>query len=58
MQILRSATEFGTNVKAVAVTGSLNAITTGDDIENRTFNSSEWLPVRSMEFVTKFSTEC
>jgi len=45
--LLRSAKEFGKNVKAISVTGSMNAITTGDqeDIKSRVFSSKEWLPL-------------
>ncbi|EXJ70689.1 uncharacterized protein A1O5_05679 [Cladophialophora psammophila CBS 110553] len=45
--LLRSAKTYGKNVKAVSVTGSLNAITLGDqeDIKNRVFGSGEWLPL-------------
>ncbi|RDW68196.1 hypothetical protein BP5796_08853 [Coleophoma crateriformis] len=44
-ELLQSASKFGKNVKCVVVTGSINAVTTGQDIETRKFNSSEWLPV-------------
>lgn len=46
LEILKSATKYGKNVKAIAVTGSVNAITTGADVGTRDYNSSEWLPVR------------
>lgn len=47
VELLKSASKYGTNIKAIAVTGSVNAMTTGMDIADRTFNSSEWLPVSS-----------
>lgn len=45
--LLASAKQHGKNVKAVSITGSINAITTGtqDDIKSRTLSSSEWLPL-------------
>ncbi|OAL26636.1 hypothetical protein AYO20_09977 [Fonsecaea nubica] len=45
--LLRSAKLYGKNVKAVSVTGSLNAITLGDqeDIKSRVFGNEEWLPL-------------
>ena len=45
--LLKSAKSFGKNVKAVSVTGSMNAITTGDqeDIKSRVFTNKEWLPL-------------
>jgi hypothetical protein len=45
--LLKSAKQFGKNVKAISVTGSLNAITTGtqEDIKSRVFSSKEWLPL-------------
>ena len=46
LEILKSASKYGKNVKAIAVTGSVNAITTGADVGTRDYNSSEWLPVR------------
>jgi len=42
---LKSASKYGKNVKAIAVTGSINAITTGADVGTRDYNSSEWLPL-------------
>lgn len=36
---------YGKSVKAVVVTGSVNAITTGEDVATRTYDSNEWLPV-------------
>lgn len=43
--ILTSAKQFGQNVKAVSVTGSVNAITLGDqdDVKKRVFGNTEWL---------------
>ena len=45
--LLRSANKYGKNVKAIAVTGSINAITMGDveDRKRRLISSTEWLPV-------------
>ena len=43
--MLKSATKFGKNVKAIAVTGSINAITTGEDAGKRVYDSAAWLPV-------------
>lgn len=44
-ELLKSASKYGKNVKAIAVTGSVNAITTGADAGVRDYNSSAWLPV-------------
>jgi thioester reductase-like protein len=43
--ILTSAKQFGKNVKAISVTGSVNAITLGDqdDVKKRVFGNKEWL---------------
>ena len=45
--LLQAAKQYGKNVKAIAVTGSINAITMGDqnDIKSRDFDSTEWLPL-------------
>lgn len=45
--ILTSAKQFGKNVKAISVTGSVNAITLGDqdDVKKRVFGNKEWLPM-------------
>jgi hypothetical protein len=45
--LLRSADKYGKNVKAIAVTGSINAITMGDveDRKRRVMSDTEWLPV-------------
>ncbi|CAG8979483.1 hypothetical protein HYALB_00012083 [Hymenoscyphus albidus] len=43
-ELLKSAKKYGNSVKAVVVTGSINAMTTGQDLE-RVFTSSEWLPL-------------
>lgn len=45
LELLKSATKFGKNVKAIAVTGSINAITTGEDAGKRIYDSAAWLPV-------------
>jgi hypothetical protein len=47
LEILKSASKYGKNVKAIAVTGSINAVTTGADVATRDYNSNEWLPVLS-----------
>ena len=46
-ELLASAKRHGKNVKAVSITGSINAITMGvqEDIKSRTLSSSEWLPL-------------
>ena len=46
--LLRSANKYGKNVKAIVVTGSINAITTGDvaDRKSRVMSNTEWIPVR------------
>jgi nucleoside-diphosphate-sugar epimerase len=46
-ELLRSAKEYGKNVKAIAVTGTINAITTGDpeDLKKRALTDEEWLPL-------------
>lgn len=45
ISLLESIKTFGLNVKAVSVTGSINAITLGDqdDIKARVFSNTEWL---------------
>ena len=45
--LLKSAKEFGKNVKAISVTGSINAITLGDqdDVKKRVFSNDQWLPL-------------
>jgi nucleoside-diphosphate-sugar epimerase len=45
--LLKSAKEYGKNVKAISVTGSMNAITTGsqEDVKSRVFGNNEWLPL-------------
>jgi hypothetical protein len=45
-EILKSAQKYGKNVKAIAITGSINAMTTGEDVKTRVFTSDSWLPVR------------
>ncbi|ETI19921.1 hypothetical protein G647_08936 [Cladophialophora carrionii CBS 160.54] len=47
LELLKSAKEYGKNVKAISVTGSLNAITTGsqEDVKSRVFGNKEWLPL-------------
>ena len=44
--LLTSARKHGSNVKAIAVTGTINSITTGaqDDVKARAFTSDAWLP--------------
>jgi len=45
LELLKSVSAYGKNVKAIAITGSVNAMTTGEDIDTRVFNSSQWLPL-------------
>ena len=45
LELLKSVTKFGKNVKAIAVTGSINAMTTGEDAGKRVYDSEAWLPV-------------
>ncbi|CZT50831.1 uncharacterized protein RSE6_11891 [Rhynchosporium secalis] len=45
LELLKSASKYGKKIKAISVTGSVNSMTTGMDIADRSFNSSEWLPV-------------
>ena len=51
LELLKSATRFGKNVKAIAVTGSINAITTGEDAGKRIYDSEAWLPVNYITFL-------
>lgn len=46
-ELLTAAQKYGGNLKAISITGSINAITTGaqDDIKSRVISSSEWLPL-------------
>ncbi|KAH6664416.1 hypothetical protein B0J14DRAFT_493555 [Halenospora varia] len=44
-ELLKSAVKYGKNLKAIAVTGSVNAMTTGQDIDERVFTSDSWLPL-------------
>ncbi|KAH6712093.1 hypothetical protein BKA61DRAFT_644462 [Leptodontidium sp. MPI-SDFR-AT-0119] len=44
-EILKSAKKYGKNIKSIVVTGSVNAMTTGQDIDTRVFTSKEWLPL-------------
>lgn len=46
IELLKSASKYGKSIKAIAVTGSINAITTGDPSDTRVLTASEWLPVR------------
>lgn len=45
--LLTSAKRYGRNVKAISVTGSINAITLGgqDDVKKRILGNDEWLPL-------------
>lgn len=45
--LLQAAHKYGKNVKSIAVTGSLNAITTGaqDDLKSRVLDTTQWLPL-------------
>jgi hypothetical protein len=42
--LLQSAHKYGKNVKAIAVTGSINSITTGDpqDLKSRVLTNDAW----------------
>lgn len=44
--LLKSAKAHGQNLKAIAITGSINAITTGmqEDVKSRVFDNTQWLP--------------
>jgi hypothetical protein len=44
LQLLKSAAKYGKKLKAISVTGSINAITMGDaeDIKTRAFTTTEW----------------
>lgn len=44
-QLLKSVQKYGKTVKAIAVTGSINAMTDGSDIATRVLDSSQWLPL-------------
>jgi hypothetical protein len=43
-ELLKSASKYGKNLKSISVTGSINAITTGDaeDLKSRELNSDAW----------------
>jgi nucleoside-diphosphate-sugar epimerase len=45
--LLSAAHKYGKNVKSIAVTGSVNAVSTfsQDDVKARVFTSDEWLPL-------------
>lgn len=45
--LLRAAKRYGVKIRAVAVTGSLSAITVGDqdDLKRRVLDESQWLPL-------------
>jgi hypothetical protein len=49
--LLTSAKKYGKSVKAIAVTGSINAITMGDveDRKRRVMSNTEWLPVSKLQ---------
>lgn len=51
--LLNSAKSFGPNVKAISVTGSINAITLGDqdDIKARVLSNREWLGIGREEAI-------
>lgn len=46
VSLLQAAHQYGKNVKSIAVTGSINAITTGadDDVKSRVLDNKQWLP--------------
>lgn len=52
LELLKSASKYGKNVKVIAVTGSINAMTTGADAGQRVYQSSEWLPVSISDAVS------
>ncbi|KAH8177001.1 NAD dependent epimerase/dehydratase family protein [Sarocladium implicatum] len=43
LSLLRSAHEFGKSLKHVAITGSINAVTMGDDLADRVLTNESWL---------------
>ncbi|TLD27650.1 NAD(P)-binding protein [Venturia nashicola] len=42
LSLLRSANEFAPTLKAIAMTGSINALTTGDDLPARILTNTSW----------------
>jgi hypothetical protein len=42
MSLLKSAKEYATQLKSIAITGSVNAITTGDDLATRILTNDSW----------------
>jgi nucleoside-diphosphate-sugar epimerase len=52
-ELLTSAKRYGKSVKAISVTGSINAITTGaqEDVKSRAFTNTEWLPMGAEEAI-------
>jgi nucleoside-diphosphate-sugar epimerase len=42
MSLLRSAKQYAPTLKAIAMTGSINAITTGDDLPARVLTNKSW----------------
>jgi nucleoside-diphosphate-sugar epimerase len=42
LSLLRSARSQASNLKSIAVTGSINAITTGDDLATRRLDNNSW----------------
>ncbi|KAF2433553.1 NAD(P)-binding protein [Tothia fuscella] len=42
LSLLHSAKKFAPTLKSVAITGSINAITMGDDLENRILTNESW----------------
>lgn len=52
-QLLISAKNYGKNVKAISVTGSINAMTHGaqDDVKSRSFDNNSWLPFTAQDAI-------
>ncbi|KAL6412526.1 hypothetical protein AUP68_03729 [Ilyonectria robusta] len=42
LSILKSAQEFATSLKHIAITGSINAVSTGDDLVDRVLTNESW----------------
>jgi nucleoside-diphosphate-sugar epimerase len=45
LSLLRSAKQYGKNLKHISVTGSINSITMGDDLATRTLTNSSWIGI-------------
>jgi nucleoside-diphosphate-sugar epimerase len=42
ISLLNSAKKYAKNLKSIAITGSINSITTGDDLATRTLTNTSW----------------